>query len=72
MANSSAPAPGRRISRWVIQVLLLAAALLAITTPALAATHAAHATHAASAPQTASMASAPHSSASTPPVKAVW
>jgi hypothetical protein len=40
--------PGRRISRWVIQVLLLAAACFAIATPALAATHAAHATQAAS------------------------
>ena len=47
MANSSAPAPGHRISRWVIQVLLLAAALLAIATPALAATHATHGTQAA-------------------------
>ena len=47
MANSSAPAPGHRISRWVIQVLLLAAALLAIATPALAATHATHGAHAA-------------------------
>jgi hypothetical protein len=41
--------PGRRISRRVIQVLLLAVAGLAIATPALAATHAAHATQAASA-----------------------
>jgi hypothetical protein len=49
--------PGRRISRRVIQVLLLAVAGLAIATPALAATHAAHATQAAS---TASAASADH------------
>src|SRR5215469_4839192 len=39
--------PRRRISRWVIQVLLLAVALLAFSTPALAATHAVHAPHAA-------------------------
>ena len=37
----------RHISRWVIRVLLLAAALLAISTPAYAATHAPHATQAA-------------------------
>jgi hypothetical protein len=36
--------PGRRISRRVIQVLLLAAACFTIATPALAATHAAHPT----------------------------
>jgi len=39
--------PRRRISRWVIRVLLLAVALLAFSTPALAATHAGHAPHAA-------------------------
>ena len=39
--------PRRRISRWVIRVLLLAVALLAFPTPALAATHAVHAPHAA-------------------------
>ena len=39
-------APRRRISRWVIRVLLLAVALLAFSTPALAATHAVHAPHA--------------------------
>ena len=38
--------PGRRVSRWVILVLLFAAASLAIATPAFAATHAAHATQA--------------------------
>ncbi|HEY2287495.1 MAG TPA: type IV secretion system protein [Streptosporangiaceae bacterium] len=48
--------PGRRISRRVIQVLLLAVAALAIATPALAATHAAHATQAASAASAASTA----------------
>ena len=45
----------RRISRWVIRVLLLAVALLAFSTPALAATHAVHAPHATRA--TASQAS---------------
>jgi TrbL/VirB6 plasmid conjugal transfer protein len=38
--------PGRLISRWVIPMLLLAVALLAFSTPALAATHAVHAPHA--------------------------
>ena len=38
--------PRRRISRWVIRVLLLAVVLLAFSTPALAATHAVHAPHA--------------------------
>ncbi len=38
--------PRRRISRWVIRMLLLAVALLAFSTPALAATHAVHAPHA--------------------------
>ena len=37
--------PRRRISRWVMRVLLLAVALLAFSTPALAATHAVHAPH---------------------------
>ena len=36
--------PGRRVSRWLIQVLLFAAASLAIATPAFAAAHAPHAT----------------------------
>jgi uncharacterized membrane protein YgcG len=45
--------PGRRISRWVIQVLLLAVALLTISTPALAATHATHAAHESTAASTA-------------------
>ena len=40
------PSSRRRISRWVIRVLLLAVALLAFSTPALAATHAVHAPHA--------------------------
>jgi TrbL/VirB6 plasmid conjugal transfer protein len=50
--------PGRRISRWVIQVLLLAVALLAISTPALAATQATHAAHLAHQPAAASTARA--------------
>jgi uncharacterized membrane protein YgcG len=40
MANS--PAPGRRLTRWVLRVLLLAAAMLAVATPAFAAGHAAN------------------------------
>jgi len=46
MATSPEPAgsPGRRVSRWLILVLLLAVAGLAISTPALAATTAAAAT----------------------------
>ncbi len=40
-------APGRRISRWLVLVLLLAVAGLAVSTPALAATTATTATHAA-------------------------
>jgi uncharacterized membrane protein YgcG len=52
MANSLAPlqprardradsrSPGRRVTRWVIRVLLLAVALLAFATPAMASTHA--------------------------------
>ena len=36
------PAPGRRLTRWVLRVLLLAAAMLAVATPALAAGHAAN------------------------------
>ena len=36
------PAPGRRLTRWVLRVLLLAAAMLAIATPAFAAGHAAN------------------------------
>src|SRR5262249_3352240 len=35
-------APGRRISRWVIRMLLLAVAMLALATPAFAATRATH------------------------------
>ena len=36
------PAPGRRLTRWVLRVLLLAAAMLAVATPAFAAGHAAN------------------------------
>jgi uncharacterized membrane protein YgcG len=39
-------APGRRISRWVIRVLLLAVASFALATPAFAATQATHQTQA--------------------------
>ena len=35
------PAPGRHLTRWVLRVLLLAAAMLAVATPAFAAGHAA-------------------------------
>ncbi len=41
---------GRHVMRWVVRVLLLAAALLAISTPALAATSATHGTHDATSP----------------------
>ena len=51
--HADAPPPGRRISRWVIKVLLLAVALLTISTPALAATHATHAAHESTAASTA-------------------
>ena len=46
MATSPEPAgsPGRRVSRWLILVLLLAVAGLAISTPAMAATTTAAAT----------------------------
>jgi len=37
MANS--PAPGRRITRWVLRVLLLTVAMLAVATSAFAASH---------------------------------
>jgi uncharacterized membrane protein YgcG len=43
------PSSRRRISRWVIRVLLLAVALLAFSTPAFAATHAPHAARATAA-----------------------
>ena len=43
--RADSASPGRLISRWVIRVLLLAVALLAFSTPALAATHAVHAPH---------------------------
>ena len=36
------PAPGRHLTRWVLRVLLLAAAMLAVATPAFAAGHAAN------------------------------
>jgi uncharacterized membrane protein YgcG len=62
--HADAPPPGRRISRWVIQVLLLAVALLTISTPALAATHATHATHGSAAASTARSASAVRAAAS--------
>ena len=39
-------APGRRISRWVIRVLLLAVASFSLATPAFAATQATHQTQA--------------------------
>ena len=42
MAISPAARPGRRLTRWVLRVLLLAAAMLAVATPALAAGHAAN------------------------------
>ena len=47
--RAASPSPGRRISRWAVQVLLLAVALLAIATPAFAATHAASTPQASSA-----------------------
>ncbi len=62
--HADAPPPGRRISRWVIQVLLLAVALLTISTPALAATHATHAAHGSAAASTARSASAVRAAAS--------
>jgi hypothetical protein len=50
---------GRHVLRWVVRVLLLAAALLAISTPALAATSATHGAHNAS-PARAQAAAVPH------------
>ena len=41
------PPSGRRISRWVLRVLLLTVAMLAVATPAFAAGHAAHDTRSA-------------------------
>ena len=41
------PSSGRRISRWVLRVLLLTVAMLAVATPAFAAGHAAHDTRSA-------------------------
>src|SRR5260370_9997807 len=38
----------RYVTRWVIRVLLLAGALLGISTPAMAATHASHGLHGSS------------------------
>ena len=62
-ADSSSP--GRRVSRWLIRVLLLAVAGLAISTPAMAATTATSATHAAHAARAAAVQSTP-STPSTP------
>jgi uncharacterized membrane protein YgcG len=42
MAISPAARPGRRVTRWVLRVLLLTAAMLAVATPAFAAGHAAN------------------------------
>jgi TrbL/VirB6 plasmid conjugal transfer protein len=47
--RADSPSPSRHVSRWVIGLLVLAVALLAMSTPALAATHQAHATHQAQA-----------------------
>ena len=55
---------GRHISRWLIWVLLLAVAGLAIATPALAATNAANAAHQPAAATAARAASAGHAAAS--------
>ena len=57
MANS--PAPGRRLTRWVLRVLLLAAAMLAVATPAFAAGHAANADRSAHNYRTDQVAAAP-------------
>jgi uncharacterized membrane protein YgcG len=51
--RADCPSPGRRILRWAVRVLVLAVALLAIATPAMAttqATHAAHQAHATASP----------------------
>ncbi|MGH3172335.1 MAG: type IV secretion system protein, partial [Streptosporangiaceae bacterium] len=53
------PAPGRRITRWVLRVLLLAAAMLAVATPAFAAGHAAPDTRSAHNYRTDRVAAAP-------------
>ena len=52
-------ASARRVSRWVIQVLLLAAAMLAVATPAFAAGHAAPDTRSAHNYRTDRVAAAP-------------
>ncbi len=63
--RADSPSPGRRISRWAVQVLLLAAALLAIATPAFAATHAASAPQASSASSASSTTSATSATSTT-------
>ena len=63
--RADSPSSGRHISRWLIRVLLLAVAGLAISTPALAATNATHATSAAHQP--AASAAARAASAGPPP-----
>ena len=40
--RADSPSSGRRISRWVLRVLLLTVAMLAVATPAFAAGHAAN------------------------------
>ena len=40
--RADSPSSGRRISRWVLRVLLLTVAMLAVATPAFAAGNAAH------------------------------
>ena len=53
------PPSGRRISRWVLRVLLLTVAMLAVATPAFAAGHAAHDTRSALNYRTDRVAAAP-------------
>src|SRR5712671_5793544 len=45
--RADSPSSGRRISRWVLRVLLLTVAMLAVATPAFAAGHAVHHTRSA-------------------------
>src|SRR6266436_6270480 len=52
-------AHGRRVTRWVLRVLLLVAAMLAVATPAFAAGHAAHDTRSAHNYRTDRVAAAP-------------
>ena len=56
--RADSASPGRRISPWVIRVLLLAVASFALATPAFAATQATQATHATQAAQAAHQAQA--------------